>query len=65
MDWGVSEYHSMLLDLALNKRIHQHKGSSLELFANAHNLLNIAQYPTASSALNPARWYEAGLRYKF
>lgn len=64
MNMSVSKYNSMLVDFILNKKILQYKDTTLELFVNAHNLLDSAQYPTAT-LLNPERWYEAGLRYKF
>ncbi len=63
-DWEMSKYHSMLLDLTLIKKIYQHRDASLEAFANGHNLLNTPQYNIYVYP-NPARWYEAGLKYKF
>ncbi len=60
----MSQYHSILLDLNITKKIYQHKDSSLEVFVNVHNLLNTAQYLMALYP-NPERWYEGGIRYKF
>ena len=54
----------MIVDLTVNKRIHQVKDRSLEIFASGHNLLNTTQIWNAGWP-NPERWYEAGLRYKF
>ncbi len=60
----MSQYHSILLDLNVMKKIYQHRDSSLEVFVNAHNLLNTAQYLMALYP-NPERWYEGGVRLKF
>ena len=54
----------MIVDLTVNKRIHQAKDTSLEVFTSGHNLLNTKQLWNASWP-NPERWYEAGLRWKF
>ena len=63
-EWEKSKYHSMILDLAITKKVYQRKEATLEAFVNAHNLLNTPQYNIYVYP-NPARWYEAGLRYQF
>ena len=60
----MSKYKSILLDLNMIEKIYQRKDASLEVFVNAHNLLNTHQYLSVFFP-NPERWYEAGLRYKF
>jgi vitamin B12 transporter len=67
INWNAgaeSKYHSMLLDLTMIKKVHQHKDSLVEVFVSAHNLLNTTQYLVALYP-NPERWFEGGVRYKF
>lgn len=60
----VTKYHSILLDLNVIKKVLERRDAALELFVNAHNLLNTTQYATALFP-NPERWYEGGVRYRF
>jgi vitamin B12 transporter len=63
-DPSIQTCKTMILDLTVNKRIHQAKNTDVEVFASGHNLLNTKQIFTTSWP-NPERWYEAGLRYNF
>lgn len=63
-DPGIQTCKTMILDLTMNKRIHQKKNTGIEVFASGHNLLNTKQI-WSTSWPNPERWYEAGLRYNF
>ena len=60
----MSQYHSMIIDLNMDKKIFERKNASLEVFATGHNLLNTAQYLKANRP-NPKRWLEAGLKFNF
>ncbi len=51
-------------DLHVIKKIYDRKDASLEAFADAHNLFNRPQYPQ-DIYVNPSRWYEGGIRFKF
>jgi vitamin B12 transporter len=72
IDWNVhapipelqGDYGSFVFDLSMIKKIHERKNTSLEAFANVHNIFDGKQYPLAVYK-NPERWYEGGLRYKF
>jgi vitamin B12 transporter len=63
-DPTIQTCKTMIVDLTVNKRIHQVKDTSLEVFASGHNLLNTKQIWSAAWP-NPERWYEAGVRYTF
>lgn len=63
-DPNIQTCSTMVLDFTVNKRIHQKKDTSIEVFASGHNLLNTQQI-WSTSWPNPNRWYEAGLRYNF
>ena len=68
IDWNIQpsfkgDYGSFVFDLSMIKKIHEHKNTSLEAFANVHNIFNGKQYPLVYK--NPERWFEGGLRYKF
>ena len=56
--------NAFIWDLSLSKRVLHINDLALELFFNAHNLFNGAQY---SSGLfpNAHRWLEGGIRFKF
>ena len=63
--WGLNaSYGSFVFDLHMIKKILQHKDTSLEVFADAHNLFNGSQY-FDERYKNPKRWLEAGIRYNF
>lgn len=63
-DPTIQTCKTMMLDLTVNKRIHQAQNTSMTVFASGHNLLNTKQI-WSTSWPNPERWYEAGLRYNF
>ncbi len=63
-DPSIQTRKTMIVDLTVNKRVHQVKATSISIFASGHNLLNTKQI-WSTSWPNPERWYEAGLRYDF
>ena len=63
-DPAIPTGKTMIVELAVNKKIHQEKDTNLEVFASGHNLLNTKQV-WSDGWPNPERWYEAGLRYNF
>jgi vitamin B12 transporter len=67
--WDLIESHNgdmsgFLVDLDLAKKFAVGAGISLEAFVSVHNLLNEAQYPSATYP-NPDRWFEGGVRVSF
>jgi vitamin B12 transporter len=69
IDWNLDpsfegSYGSFIFDLNLIKEIYRHRDASLEAFVDGHNIFNGFQYQMPFYK-NPARWYEAGIRYKF
>jgi vitamin B12 transporter len=55
---------AVVWDLNLAKKIISVRDMALELFFNAHNLFNDAQYPDATFK-NAPRWLEGGARFNF
>jgi len=60
----MAKYDNFIWDLNLTKKIFLQEKTATELFLNAHNLFNGAQY-TFVERKNPQRWVEAGVRVKF
>jgi vitamin B12 transporter len=57
-------YDDFLWDLNINKEIQINKKSSVELFFSIHNIFNGFQY-SYIEYINPRRWLEAGIRFRF
>ncbi len=55
---------AVIWDLTLAKKVLSVQDLALELFFNAHNLFNGAQYPDATFKNTP-RWLEGGARFNF
>jgi vitamin B12 transporter len=55
---------AMIWDLILAKKVLKRQATSLELFFNAHNIFNGAQY-TDDFFRNARRWLEGGVRFEF
>jgi len=55
---------AIIWDLTLAKKILTVQDMALDLFFNAHNLFNGAQYPDAAFK-NAPRWLEGGARFNF
>ena len=55
---------AIIWDLNLAKRVLNFKGTELELFFNAHNIFNGAQYSWEAWKNSP-RWFEGGIRFDF
>jgi vitamin B12 transporter len=56
--------NAFIWDLGLSKRVMNVNDLALELFFNAHNLFNGAQYSLGMFP-NARRWVEGGIRFKF
>jgi vitamin B12 transporter len=63
-DLHLAEYNSFVVDANLIKTIYAEKNNRVELFLTAHNIFNGSQY-WDYLYVNPARWVEGGVRYKF
>ena len=59
-----AKYSSFIWDLNLRKKVYSTGTTNTELFLTAHNLFSGSQYP-GLPYINPQRWLEAGLRFKF
>jgi vitamin B12 transporter len=69
IDWNLdpaseASYGSFIFDLNMIEEIYKRKDASLEAFVDGHNIFGGSQY-VLPFYKNPARWYEAGIRYKF
>jgi vitamin B12 transporter len=69
IDWNFdasdeANYGAFVFDLSLIKQIYKRKNASLETYVDGHNIFSGSQY-VIPFYKNPARWYEAGIRYKF
>ncbi len=69
IDWNLDpsfegSYGSFIFDLNMIKELYKRKDTSLEAFVDGHNIFNGSQYQFPFYK-KPARWYEAGIRYKF
>ena len=58
------KYNSLIVDFNVIKRFYKLDDREAELFVTAHNIFDGEQHPTYLY-MNPGRWVEAGLRYKF
>jgi outer membrane receptor protein involved in Fe transport len=63
-DYWFAKYNGLILDFSLNKEVMRKKDMSLDLFFSGHNLLNGNSYDN-DFYINPRRWIEAGVRWKF
>ncbi|MEW6108390.1 MAG: TonB-dependent receptor [Nitrospirota bacterium] len=59
-----ARYNGFILDFNIIKEILKMKGTSLEAFFTAHNILDSSSYNDTFTR-NPHRWIEAGMRYRF
>jgi vitamin B12 transporter len=59
-----AKYDNFIWDLNLSKKFAVCQASTIDVFANVHNLFNASQY-TLSVYPNPGRWVEGGLRFNF
>lgn len=62
---GLTKDKAVIWDLNLLKKVVEFHGTALELFFNAHNLFNGAQYNDPNGFENARRWLEGGIRFKF
>jgi vitamin B12 transporter len=58
------KYDSMIVDLHIAKELYVSRNQSLEAYSDVHNIFNGSQY-LVDVYKNPARWFEAGVRYAF
>jgi vitamin B12 transporter len=58
------KYNTIIWDLNLSKKVFIRHDTSIELFFNAHNLFNGAQYNN-DFLQNARRWLEGGIRFNF
>ena len=56
---------AVIWDLTLAKKVFAAHETELELFFNAHNLFNGAQYNSSEGFINSRRWLEGGVRFNF
>lgn len=56
---------AVIWDLNLAKKVYDAHATELELFFNAHNLFNGAQYNSQEGFRNPRRWLEGGFKFSF
>jgi len=61
---SLGRYSSFIFDISAAKKIYTYGRHGFEIFAAAHNIFNDRQYPYYAY-MNPRRWAEIGLRYKF
>lgn len=61
--WGA-EYNGFILDFNIAKDILKTKSTTLETFFTAHNIFDGVSYDD-NYVMNPGRWIEGGVRYKF
>ncbi|MBI5639573.1 MAG: TonB-dependent receptor plug domain-containing protein [Nitrospirae bacterium] len=59
-----AEDDDFVFDLSVHKEIYQNADRSAEAFFSVHNLFNGSQHFNPQFG-NPARWIEAGMRFKF
>jgi vitamin B12 transporter len=60
-----SKSSAMLMDLNLAKKVFAWRDTGVELFFNAHNLFNGAQFTLDSGFKNARRWFEGGIKFEF
>jgi vitamin B12 transporter len=58
------KYDSVIWDLNLTKKVFKCHDTAAELFFNAHNLFNGAQY-NRDDRQNARRWFEGGIKFSF
>jgi vitamin B12 transporter len=68
-DWNANpdwhgKYSAVIWDLNLAKRFRAFGNTELELFLNAHNIFNGAQY-SDEFFKNARRWFEGGIKFEF
>ncbi len=63
-DYWFAKYNGLIMDFSLTKEVLKKKDMSLDLFVSGHNLLNANSYDN-DLYVNPRRWIEAGVRWKF
>ncbi|MGD0842912.1 MAG: TonB-dependent receptor [Geobacteraceae bacterium] len=59
------KYNTIIWDLSLAKKVFKRHDTAIELFFNAHNLFNGAQYSGQDDLKNAQRWVEGGIRFNF
>jgi len=59
-----ASYDDFLWDLNINKKIHIDRQSVIDLFFTTRNLFNGSQYSQIEN-INPRRWLEVGIKYRF
>ncbi|MFC1841123.1 TonB-dependent receptor plug domain-containing protein [Thermodesulfobacteriota bacterium] len=59
-----ASYDDFLWDLNINRKIQLNKGSDMEMFIAARNLFNGFQYDSIGN-IDPKRWLEAGIKFRF
>jgi vitamin B12 transporter len=69
VDWNTSDkttsrYSAVIWDLNLAKKFNAFGDTEMELFFNAHNLFNGAQY-SDETFKNARRWFEGGIKFEF
>lgn len=60
-----ASYKAIIWDLNLAKKVLDSRDTAIELFFNAHNIFNGAQYNTLEGFENARRWVEGGIRLNF
>ncbi len=58
------KYDSIIVDLHVAKNLYAQQDQALEAYFDIHNIFNGSQY-LVDVYTNPARWFEAGVRYTF
>lgn len=58
-----AKYNSFIFDFNLIKRFYKQESREADLFLTGHNLFNGSQH--SNRFVNPDRWVEAGIRFKF
>ena len=59
-----ARYSAVIWDLNLAKKVFARRDTAVELFFNAHNIFNGAQYPDEIFK-NARRWVEGGIKFNF
>ena len=59
------KYNAIIWDLNLSKQLLRSDKTAVELFFNAHNIFNGAQYSGQDDLKNTRRWFEGGIRFSF
>jgi len=64
-DGNATKDKAIIWDLNLAKKVFTHHDSAVELFFNAHNIFNGAQFNTDTRFENARRWLEGGIKFNF